>query len=149
MTIQQHQMELMKDELKEVVTQYNELQQRDKRRFIPKWHALHNGPRSINQLAKVVADENDGDQDLLARVYSVLSVDAHNYMELNSNGTMDDFFTIKPVKSIYNQNEDEYNFAETRALLTRAIMKYTKRINPEYEDRLQEFAIYISPYLPK
>ncbi|PID16994.1 hypothetical protein CSV63_03670 [Sporosarcina sp. P34] len=96
-----------------------------------------------------MAHETNGDQDFLTRVYSVLSVDVNHYTELNSTDTMDLFFTITSVKSIFNQREDEYNFAETRALLTRAIIRYTKQINLEFEDRLKEFVSYISLYLPE
>lgn len=147
--LEQHTKELMKDELAEVLAHYDDMQQRDRRKFLPKWHALYGGPRSIHQLAKYVAEKIDGDPNTLSRVYSGLSVDAHNYMELNNSVLQEDFLTIKPIKSSFDANTDTYNFTETRTFLTRAAMKYTERIHPEHSGQLKKFATYLSPYLPE
>lgn len=147
--ILQHKAELLNDELQEVLAEYNDVHHKGRNKFLPKWHALNKDATSINKLAKYVAEEIDGDQDILALVYSSLSVKAHNYLALNSIANLDGLLTIKPVRAIFNEDEDNYNFTEARALLTRVVMKYTEQIYPEYEGELKKFATYISPYLPE
>ncbi|KFL44623.1 hypothetical protein CH76_02170 [Lysinibacillus sp. BF-4] len=141
-----HQKELELEELQEVLIKFNELQNQDRRGFIPKWYSLDGGPRSINQLAKYLAEENEP-ETLVSNLYGLLSTGAHMYMALNSIKKSGGNLTIKPVKATFNCNLDEYNFVATRSLLTSAIAKFTREKHPEYIGNLRDFFKRIRPYL--
>lgn len=141
-----HQQELALEELQEVLIKFDELQNQDRRRFIPKWYSLDGGPKSINQLAIYLAEE-DEPETLVSNLYGLLSTGAHMYMALNSIRKSGEAITIKPVKATFNSNLDEYNFVATRSLLTSAILRFTRAKHPEYLCSLQNFFIKIKPYL--
>lgn len=147
LAIQHHTSEIEKEDLQEVLTEYNELQSRERRGFIPKWYSLNNGPTSINQLAKYLVEEDETDRELVANLYSFLSTDAHNYMALNSIIKNDENLSIKPVRATFNSNRDDYNFIGTRSLLTSSILKFTINTFPEYELKVKAFAQSIALYL--
>ncbi|PGS05885.1 hypothetical protein COC45_25770 [Bacillus cereus] len=141
-----HQQELALEELQEVLMKFDELQNQDRRGFIPKWYSLDNGPRSINQLAIYLKVE-DEPEALVSNLYGFLSTGAHMYMALNSIKKLGENITIKPVKATFNSNLDEYNFVANSSLLTSAIVSFTLAKHPEYIDNLQNFFIKMRPYL--
>lgn len=84
--------------------EYDEVQRRDSRGFIPKWHSLFGGPKSINKLAKSFIDEEDSEKELMSMLYGFLSTGAHNYMALNAIFKESENISIKPVKAHFNCN---------------------------------------------
>lgn len=147
LAVQEHKKEIETEELQDVLNKYEELQASDRRGFIPKWHALDGGPKSINQLAKSFVDEDGSEKELMSKLYGFLSTGAHNYMALNSILKKDENISIKPVRAHFNSNRDDYNFVGTRSLLTSSIMKFTIEMFPEYTRQFQDFAQRIMPYL--
>lgn len=147
LAIQHHTSEMENESLQEILTIFNELQSQSRRGFIPKWYELNGGPRSINQLAEHLAEEDEEDRELMAKLYSFLSTDAHNYMALNGIFKRGELITIKPVRAIFNSNKDEYNFLGTRSLLTSSTLKFMQSTFPENESDFLEFAQRIAPYL--
>lgn len=141
-----NQQELELEELQEVLLKFNELESQNRRGFIPKWYSLDGGPKSINQLARYLARENEN-QTLLSNLYGLLSTGAHVYMALNCITKLEEDISIKPVRANFNSNLDEYNFSGTRSLLTSAISKFTRVKHSEYMGNLQTFLIKIKPYL--
>lgn len=83
----------------------------------------------------------------MAKLYSFLSTDAHNYMALNSILKSDELITIKPVRAFFNSNKDEYNFLGTRSLLTSSTSKFMQSTFSENESNFLAFAQRIAPYL--
>lgn len=143
-----NQQELELEELQEVLLKFNELESQNRRGFIPKWYSLDGGPKSINQLARDLASENENEnQTLLSNLYGLLSTGAHVYMALNCITKLEEDISIKPVRANFNSNLDEYNFSGTRSLLTSAISKFTQVKHSEYRDNLKTFLIKIQPYL--
>lgn len=147
LAIQHHTSQLETENLQDVLTVYNELQSQNKRGFIPKWYALYNGPGSINQVAKHLAETGRKDRELMTKLYGFLSIDAHNYMALNSILKHNELLTIKPIRVPFNSNKDEHNFLGTRSLLTSSIVKFMQSTFPEDEINFLEFAQRIAPYL--
>lgn len=141
-----HQEELELEELQEILIKFNELHSQDKRGFIPKWYSLDGGPRSINQLAIHLA-EDDEPETLVSNLYGLLSTGAHMYMALNSIKKSREAITIKSVRATFNSNLDEYNFVATRSLLNSAILRFTQAKHPEYANDLRKFFIKIRPFL--
>lgn len=94
-----------------------------------------------------LADEDDKEKELMSKIYSILSVGAHNYDALNSVFKEEGNISIKPIRANFNSNEDEYNFFVTRSLLTSSIMKFTSVRFPEYKPQIQDFSSRIRPYL--
>ena len=137
--IKHHKEQMEIEELQDILDKYNELQSRNRRGFIPKWYELSNGPTSINQLAKSFVDEGDSEKELMVNLYSFLSINAHNYMALDSIVKDGENISIKPVKANFNSNIDEYNFIGTRSLLTSSNLRFTKRIYPDYMQQFEEF----------
>lgn len=134
------------EELQEVLAKYNKLHEKDNRGYLPKWHALYEGGKSFNALATKLADE-DMEEELMADLYSSISVQAHNYMTLSSLFKEGDNLSIKPVRARFNSNKDEYNFVGTRALLLSSIRNFTSLKYPDYEKQLIVFLDHIKPHL--
>ncbi|WP_342558302.1 DUF5677 domain-containing protein [Metasolibacillus sp. FSL K6-0083] len=145
--IQYHTNEMKNESLQDIFKVFNELQNRNSKGFIPKWYELNDGPRTINQLAKYLAEKDEEDKELVANLYGFLSTDAHNYMALNSILKSDELITVKPVRAFFNSNKDEYNFLGTRSLLTSSILKFMQSAFPENESNFLAFAQRIAPYL--
>ncbi|TCW47557.1 hypothetical protein EC917_12428 [Bacillus thuringiensis] len=134
------------EEMQDVLAKYNILHEKDNRGYLPKWHSLYEGVNSFNALAKKLVDE-DMEEDLMADLYSNMSVQAHNYMTLNSLFKEGDNLSIKPVRARFNLNKDEYNFVGTRALLLSTITNFTKLKYTDYEKQLIVFLEHIKPHL--
>lgn len=145
--ISHHREQMEVAELQEILNEYDELQRRDRRGFIPKWYSLFGGPKSINQLVQSFIDDDDTEKEIMSKLYSFLSTGAHNYMVLNSIFKEGEEISIKPVRAHFNCNKDEYNFVGTRSLLTSSITRFTKIKYPEYTQKLGEFFYRIKPYL--
>ncbi|EEL70760.1 DUF5677 domain-containing protein [Bacillus mycoides] len=144
--IKYHKEAIEIEEMKDVLAKYNILHEKDKRGYLPKWHALYEGVNSFNALAKKLVDE-DMQEDLMADLYSNMSVQAHNYMTLNSLFKEGDNLSIKPVRARFNINKDEYMFVGTRGLLLSSIVDFTKLKHTDYEKQLIAFLEHIKPYL--
>ncbi|MEK5528580.1 DUF5677 domain-containing protein [Viridibacillus sp. FSL R5-0468] len=144
-----HQQELELEELQEVLLEFDELQSRDSRGFIPKWYSLDGGPKSINKLALRLAERRGESENLnlVSELYGLLSTGAHIYMALNSVIKVGDDISIKQVRANFNSNLDEYNFVGTRGLLTSAINKFTKTKHPEFTHEKNAFFTKIRPHL--
>lgn len=128
--------------IQDVLAKYNKLQEKENKGYLPKWHSLYKGAKSFNVLAEKLSQEN-----LMAELYSGMSVKAHNYMTLDSLFKEGGNLSIKPVRAKFNLNKDEYNFVYTRALLLKSILNFTKLKYPDYETNLIDFLEHIKPHL--
>ncbi|PFU70354.1 DUF5677 domain-containing protein [Bacillus thuringiensis] len=145
--IKYHKEQLEIEELQDALDEYNKLQASDKRGYLPNWHALYKGEKSINALAKKLSSEDNLDKNLMATLYSFLSVDSHNYMALSAISKEGENLTIKPIRAKFDCNIDEYNFIGTRSLLLSAIEIFTNLKYPDYNELKRSFLIHIKPHL--
>ncbi|MDU0076000.1 MULTISPECIES: DUF5677 domain-containing protein [Bacillus] len=138
-SIQKFSSELQNKEYKKVLEEYNKLQKRNKRGYIPKWHSLFGGPISINQLIEEL-EKNSEDPKLLRDLYSFLSIDAHNYMALRDISTVrkDENPHFNSVCYSTNSNID-FHLDSARALLMHTIVLFTKELYPEYTNECAKF----------
>lgn len=104
-----------------------------KTRYEPKWYSLFNGPTSVNQIVKKIADK---DMNLL---YGLLSMEAHGYQALSAVKHRDltnDDFALQPIRN----NITDETIKLTRVLLTSVTMRIINFIAPEYNPDLIKFA---------
>lgn len=114
----------------------------------PKWHSLFKGPMTINQLALYVQKkENEEEEYLMADLYSLISISAHNYLALSAFFNEDDKLLLAPVRFSGLNNEKDFNVITTRALLLSGTLSFVKVMYPEYEGKFEEFKEQIKPHI--
>ncbi|MEC4030173.1 DUF5677 domain-containing protein [Bacillus subtilis] len=138
-SIQKLSSELNNKEYEKVLEEYNKLQKRNKKGYIPKWHSLFGGPASINQLIKEL-EKSSEDPKLLEDLYSFLSIDAHNYMALRDMSTVlkDESPHLNSVCYLTNSDID-FHLNSASVLLMHIIDLFTKEIYPEYTNECAKF----------
>lgn len=142
-----HLDEMGKEKYEEVLAEYDRMHYHDRnnrRKFVPKWHALYGGPQSVNQLAEIMGERmGHGDQvgKRMQQLYGYLSQDAHNYLALRDttrfeNGNIE-LNSIRDTSRINTSNhyEDDFNLMPVQFLLDDAIKTFISIIYPEYEER--------------
>ncbi|QDQ03675.1 DUF5677 domain-containing protein [Bacillus sp. BD59S] len=145
--IQGHERMLEDESFANVLEEWNNLQQRHRRNYPPKWYSLYSGPNSINALAIHLADTEE-DSELMANLYSFLSINAHNYLALRDYlNTTPNVQGLAGIRYALSPDLSEFNLIPTRALLISSILAFTQALFPEYLERLGEFANEIREYL--
>ncbi|MCY7933820.1 DUF5677 domain-containing protein [Bacillus spizizenii] len=127
--IRKHKAELERKEYANVLENYNRLQKKDSRGFIPKWYSLNGGPKNVNRLA-MHFNKNNEQPDLVSKLYSYLSTDAHNFMALRELSTM--FKNETPILSSVRQSSDKVDLTLTRSLLLESTVSFLKVLYPDY-----------------
>lgn len=145
-----HENELQRKEFQKVLKEHDRLQYnnpKNKRKFIPKWHSLYDGPESINKLAETVARDEE-DKMLVSMLYSMLSKSAHNYLALRDvYKTSTNTISIGPIHGTFSPMEDNYNLVLARSLLTSIIRDFTIHVYPESKDNFVRFRQELIPFL--
>lgn len=145
-----HRAELEKEEFRDVLREYNNLQSRTHGGYIPKWYSLYEGPKSINQLAKHIEENmnNSDDKKIIVTLYGALSSKAHNLLALSDVGMSETGeITLKSVRSPFNSNVDSYNLSAVIYLLNAALNHLTQNFYPEFIGEFIEFDDYIKDAL--
>lgn len=133
---------LEEDEFKDVLAEYDNLQAKDKRGHIRKWHSLSGGPEPINPLAEHFKENhNDSEKGVVTELYSFLSIGAHNYLAIRDVFIADlGNVILRDTRYLTDPNSNEYNLDTVRVILTYSIIKFT--YNEYY--KTEEFGDFVN-----
>lgn len=155
-SINWHKEELKKEEFSNVLKEYERSKKqfnykngRKINNFLPKWYSLYNGPQTFNKLVKRLKTDGDsGIGKMFVDLYSLISVDAHNFLtlddiELNSKGEK----VLNSLQTTNNEYKINTYIMNTRVLLTSSFLKFKQEVHTEYDEKSYEFLETILPYL--
>lgn len=105
-----------------------------------KWYSLHNGPGSVNQLARrIQKKKGQNDSELISRLYGQLSQLAHIYTALDAFYTSSNGSILKPICFPEGESEIESIIVPTSELLISSTNSFIESLYPKYKSQFREF----------
>lgn len=147
--------ELEKLSATDVMSKFNK-KLNGKNGYVPKWYSLFGDANNMRELSEFLdkkstltkQDREVGNKNMTYRLYGMLSLTGHSYIDLNAIIENEDDYFVKPVRLSVNQDvEDNGPLIHTRAILTTSIALFARHFFTEGDSEIMEFYSFMHSYL--